>query len=255
MLHRVAHRGYAAAAPENTLPAFEAAVRAGATVVEFDVRVTADGVPVVIHDRTVDRTTTGHGRVWDLCWDEIAALDAGVRFSPAFAGVRVPSLAQVSDLLAPATAELLVEIKSPATLDEVKTVIAELGERDLLGRTVVQSFDPDVIRKVRDVAPDVRRGLLLFRFDAETVPLAAELGVALCNPTVDDVLRSPGVVAELAAAGVGVMPWTANDRARWQALADANVAGLITDYVGELTGWATRLTPLTNPADPTRATR
>ncbi|MBB2942334.1 glycerophosphoryl diester phosphodiesterase [Actinoplanes lutulentus] len=237
-LHRVAHRGYAAAAPENTLPAFEAAVRAGATFVEFDVRVTADGVPVVIHDRTVDRTTTGRGRVWDLRWDEIAALDAGVRFSPAFAGVRVPALASVLDLLAPAAPELLVEIKPPATLDEVKSIIAQLAERDLLDRTVVQSFDPDVVRKVRDVAPDVRRGLLLFRFDAETVPLVRELGVVLCNPPVDDALRLREVTAELAEAGVGVMPWTANDRSRWPELVEAGVAGLITDYVGELTGFS-----------------
>ncbi|BAL92117.1 putative glycerophosphoryl diester phosphodiesterase [Actinoplanes missouriensis 431] len=239
MLHRVAHRGYAAAAPENTLPAFEAAVRAGATIVEFDVRVTADGVPVVIHDRTVDRTTTGRGRVWDLRWDEIAELDAGVRFSPAFAGARVPSLAEVLDLLRPAPPELLVEIKSPATLDEVKTVIAELASRDLVERTVVQSFDPDVLRKAREIAPELRRGLLLFRFDAETVSQCRDLGVALCNPSVVDVLQGAPVVAELAAVGVGVMPWTANDRAHWGALVEAGAAGLITDYVGELTGWST----------------
>ncbi|WP_229069308.1 glycerophosphodiester phosphodiesterase family protein [Actinoplanes sp. DH11] len=235
--HRVAHRGYAAAAPENTLPAFEAAVRAGATIVEFDVRVTADGVPVVIHDRTVDRTTTGRGRIWDLRWDEIAELDAGVRFSPAFAGVRVPSLAAVLDLLRDAPAELLVEIKSPATLDEVKAVIAQLTEYDVLDRSVIQSFDPDVVRKAREVAPELRRGLLLFRFDAETVSQARELGVVLCNPPVDDVLTGPGMVAELRDAGVGVMPWTANDRSQWGALLEAGAAGLITDYVGELTGW------------------
>ncbi|MEU4687964.1 glycerophosphodiester phosphodiesterase family protein [Actinoplanes sp. NPDC023714] len=239
MLHRVAHRGYAAAAPENTLPAFEAAIRAGATIVEFDVRVTADGVPVVIHDRTVDRTTTGHGRVWDLGFEDIAALDAGVRFSPAFAGVRVPALEEVLDLLQASGAELLVEIKSPATLDEVKSILAHLAGHDLLARTVVQSFDPDVVRKAREIAPEVRRGLLLFRFDAETVSLCRELGVALCNPPVADVLRSPAVMAELAAAGVGVMPWTANDRSLWPSLVEAGVAGLITDHVGELTGWST----------------
>ncbi|BBH64243.1 glycerophosphodiester phosphodiesterase [Actinoplanes sp. OR16] len=239
MLHRVAHRGYAAVAPENTLPAFEAAVRAGATIVEFDVRVTADGVPVVIHDRTVDRTTTGHGRVWDLRWEEIAGLDAGVRFGPAFAGARVPTLAETLDLLLPAAADLLVEIKSPATLDEVKSVIAHLAERDLLARTVVQSFDPDVVRKAREMAPEVRRGLLLFRFDAETVSLSRELAVSLCNPPVADVLGNPDVVAELAGEGVGVMPWTANDRSQWPALVEAGAAGLITDHVGELTGWST----------------
>ncbi|MEU4621530.1 glycerophosphodiester phosphodiesterase family protein [Actinoplanes sp. NPDC023801] len=238
LLARVAHRGYSTVAPENTLPAFAAAVRAGATVVEFDVRVTRDGVPVVIHDRTVNRTTNGSGRVWDLTWDEVAVLDAGSWFGPGFAGLRVPSLAETLDLLAPEPVELLVEIKPPATLDEVKSVVAQLAERDLLGRAVVQSFDADVVRKVRDVAPEVRRGLLLFRFDAETVELSRELGVVWCNPPVDDVLHGPETMAALTAAGVGVMPWTPNDIAQWRPLVDAGVAGLITDLVGELTGWA-----------------
>lgn len=239
MLHRVAHRGYSTVAPENTLPAFAAALRAGATVVEFDVRVTRDGVPMVIHDRTVNRTTDGRGRVWDLTSDEIAALDAGSWFGAGFTGLRVPSLAETLDLLAAGPAELLLEIKPPATLDEVKSVIALLAERDLMGRTVVQSFDADVVRKVRDVAPEVRRGLLLFRFDTETVELSRELGVTYCNPSVDDVLHGAETMVALTAAGVGVMPWTPNDMAQWRPLVDAGVAGLITDLVGELTGWAT----------------
>ncbi|HWS33306.1 MAG TPA: glycerophosphodiester phosphodiesterase family protein [Actinoplanes sp.] len=237
MVHVVAHRGYPTVAPENTLPAFAAALRAGATIVEFDVRCTRDGVPVVIHDRTVNRTTDGSGRVWDLTADQIAGLDAGSWFGPGFTGLRVPTLAETLDLLAPSAAGLLVEIKPPATLDEVKSIVAALAERDLLERAVLQSFDADVVRKVRDVAPDVRRGLLLFRFDAETVELSRELGVTYCNPSVDDVLGGPETMAALAAAGIGVMPWTPNDMTRWRPLVDAGVAGLITDLVGELTGW------------------
>ncbi|MEV6346113.1 glycerophosphodiester phosphodiesterase family protein [Actinoplanes sp. NPDC051851] len=238
MLHRVAHRGYSAVAPENTLPALAAAARAGATFVEFDVRATADGVPVVIHDRTVDRTTSGSGRVWDLRADEIAGFDAGSWFGPGHAGLRVPSMAEALEVLRPTGAEILLEIKPPATLDEVKAMMAALAEYDLLERTVVQSFDADVVRKARQIAPEVRRGLLVFRFDAETLELCRELGASYCNPPVEDVLNGAGMIAELAAAGIGVMPWTANDMSQWRALADAGVAGLITDYVGELSGWA-----------------
>ncbi|BCY14381.1 glycerophosphodiester phosphodiesterase family protein [Actinoplanes sp. L3-i22] len=238
MLHRVAHRGYSTVAPENTLPALVGAARAGATFVEFDVRATADGVPVVIHDRTVDRTTTGTGRVWDLRADEIARLDAGSWFGPGHAGLRVPTLAEALAALEPTGAELLLEIKPPATLDEVKAVMAALAEYDLLDRTVVQSFDADVVRKARQVAPEVRRGLLVFRFDAETVELSRELGITFCNPSVEDVLGGAPTIAALAEVGVGVLPWTANDMTQWRPLADAGVAGLITDYVGELTGWA-----------------
>jgi glycerophosphoryl diester phosphodiesterase len=161
-LQRVAHRGYSAVAPENTMPALAAAVLGGATHIEFDVRTTADGVPVVIHDRTVDRTTGGTGHIWELTVDQVRDLDAGAWFSPAYAGARVPLLSEVLDL--PGLPQLLLEIKPPATLDEVKTIIGMVAERGLLERTIVQSFDPEVVRLVREAAPDVRRGLLRLRF-------------------------------------------------------------------------------------------
>jgi glycerophosphoryl diester phosphodiesterase len=238
-LHRVAHRGYSAVAPENTLPALAAAVLAGSTFVEFDVRTTADGVPVVIHDRTVDRTTEGSGHVWDLTLDEVVRLDAGSWFSPAYAGVRVPLLAEALDLLRPHPG-LLLEIKPPATLEEVKTILGLVAERGMLPRTVVQSFDPEIVRRVREAAPEVQRGLLRLRFEADTVPLATELEVVCCNPSVDDVLGDPETVAGLIGAGIDVMPWTANDLSQWPALVEAGVAGLITDHAGELTGWVER---------------
>lgn len=257
--HRVAHRGYSAVAPENTLPALAAGVLAGATFIEFDVRTTADGVPVVIHDRTVDRTTDGSGKVWELTLDEVAALDAGSWFSPAYAGVRIPLLSEVLSLLRPHAAlapsaaeagvtpaeadrvELLLEIKPPATLEQVKNIIGQVADIGLLGRTVVQSFDPAIVRLVGEAAPDVRRGLLRDGFDTEQVAVARELGIVYCNPSMTAVLGAPETVAELADVGVAVMPWTANDVSLWPDLAEAGVAGLISDRTGELTGWtATR---------------
>jgi glycerophosphoryl diester phosphodiesterase len=249
-LERVAHRGYSSVAPENTLPALAAAILGGATYLEFDVRTTADGVPVVIHDRTVDRTTDGSGHVWELTLDEVRSLDAGSWFSAAYAGVRVPLLAEVLDLLLPPDPgvvqpptsgdepRLLLEIKPPAGIEEVKVIVDMVAERGLLDRTTVQSFDPQIVRLVREVAPDVPRGLLRLRFEPDTVPLARELGVVYCNASVADVLGDPATVAELREAGVEIMPWTANDMAQWPTLVEAGVAGLITDRAGELTGWA-----------------
>jgi glycerophosphoryl diester phosphodiesterase len=255
-LHRVAHRGYSAVAPENTLPALAAGVLAGATLIEFDVRTTADGVPVVIHDRTVDRTTDGSGTVAELTLDEIAGLDAGSWFSPAYRGVRIPQHRDVLDLLRPHAVlaadaaragvtpaeaprvELLLEIKPPATLEQVKVILGQVADAGLRDRTVVQSFDPDVVRLAGEAAPDVRLALLRHGFDDEQVLVAAELGISYVNPDLRAVLADPATVAALAAAGVGVMPWTPNDEALWPALVDAGVAGLIMDRAGELTGWA-----------------
>ncbi|GAB1693824.1 glycerophosphodiester phosphodiesterase [Krasilnikovia sp. M28-CT-15] len=242
--HRVAHRGYSAVAPENTLPALAAGVLAGATFIEFDVRTSADGVPVVIHDRTLERTTTGTGFVWELTAAELTALDAGSWFSPAYAGTPVPTLAQALDLLRPHAAEtgggveLLLEIKPPASLDQVRAILDLVAERGLLARTVVQSFDKEVVRRAGEAAPDVRRGLLREPFDADQVTVAKELGVVFCNPSVAAVLAEPETVAGLADVGIAVMPWTANDLSGWPDLVAAGVAGLITDRVGELTGWS-----------------
>ena len=236
-MHNVAHRGYSAVAPENTLPAFAAAVRAGATLIEFDVRTTADDVPVVIHDRTLDRTTTGSGHVWDVSYAEVAAVDAGSWFSPAYAGVRVPTLAATLELLREAGPELLLEIKPPATLPQVKTIVEMVHTYGLAARTIVQSFDPAIIRLVREAGPELRRGLLRLRFEADTVPLADELEVVCLNPSIADVLGDPETVATLTDRGIGVMPWTANDMSEWPELTKAGIAGLITDRVAELTGW------------------
>jgi len=252
-LHRVAHRGYSAVAPENTLPALAAGVLAGATLIEFDVRTTADGVPVVIHDRSVDRTTDGSGLVAELTLDEISGLDAGSWFSPAYAGLRIPLLREVIDLLRPHAVlaptadvtpheaprvELLLEIKPPATLEQVKVILGQVADAGLLGRTVVQSFDPAIVRLAGEAAPDVRLGLLRHGFDDEQVRLARELRLSYVNPDLRAVLAGPATVAALAEAGVGVMPWTPNDVAVWAPLVEAGVAGLINDRTGELTGWA-----------------
>ncbi|GAA0551061.1 hypothetical protein GCM10010172_36590 [Paractinoplanes ferrugineus] len=190
MRHRIGQRGYSAVAPENTLPAFAAAVRAGATHVEFDVRTTADGVPVVIHDRTLDRTTTASGYVGDRPASMVLSLDAGSWFSPAYEGVRVPRLATTLDLLAPAAAEILLEFKSPVTVDQVEVIVELIAGHDLFDRTTIQAVNPDVVAMVRAAAPQMRRGLLREGVADNTVPLALELGVSCCNPSVDDVLAA-----------------------------------------------------------------
>ncbi len=96
-----AHRGDVSAAPENTLPAFESAVKKGAQQIELDVDLTKDGELVIMHDATVDRTTDGKGKVTELTFAEIRALDAGAKFSEAYRGTRVPTLREALALIPP----------------------------------------------------------------------------------------------------------------------------------------------------------
>src|SRR5258708_47839 len=94
----ISHRGEHLAHPENTLPAFQAAIDAKADYFELDVRTTSDGHLVLMHDATVDRTTNGHGAVRDMTFDQIRALDAGARFGPQFAGTKVPTFDEALQL-------------------------------------------------------------------------------------------------------------------------------------------------------------
>jgi len=138
----IAHRGSSSEAPENTLPAFEAAVRCGADAVELDVRLTADGAPVVIHDATLDRTTDRTGPVAALNLAGLRTVDAGWRFTPDLGrthpyrggDARVPTLGEV--LWAFPRLNILVEIKEPSAQEAVRRVLVQ---EDAAARCVVAS--------------------------------------------------------------------------------------------------------------------
>src|SRR5919109_2850030 len=139
----IAHRGASARAPENSLPAFELALEAGADALELDVHATADDVAVVVHDPTLDRTTSATGAVATLPLERVRAADAGARFSPDGGrtfpwrgrGLRIPTLDEV--LVAFPTTPLVIEIKTPRAQDAVRRTLLE---RRALDRSVVMSF-------------------------------------------------------------------------------------------------------------------
>jgi glycerophosphoryl diester phosphodiesterase len=158
----LAHRGASAVTPPNTLAAFEKAAELGADGVELDVHLSADGVPVVIHDFTVDETTDGTGRVDHLPLAQLRELDAGSSFDPKFKGERIPTLSQV---LATVGGRLLlnIELKSTSLGDNgleraVVTQVEHHGLDD--GRVLFSSFNPIALRRAKKMAPHIPVGLL-----------------------------------------------------------------------------------------------
>ncbi|GAB4087033.1 hypothetical protein GCM10028784_36630 [Myceligenerans cantabricum] len=241
----VAHRGNSSVAPQNTLAAVEAACRAGADAVEIDLQRTADGAAVVIHDGVVDETTDGRGAVADHRLDQLRALDAGRWFGPAYTGQRVPLLGEVLDLLVryPST-QLLLELKDVWDADAVRGVTAAIDDAGLGERVLVQSFWPDTVAAARDVAPHLRRGLLLAFEPPDVLDVCQGLDVTACNPSAEMVRRDPGIVTRLHRAGLRVMVWTENDPAGWSFLCDVDdstgVDAIITDRPDRLLGWFAR---------------
>lgn len=250
----IAHRGYSAVAPQNTLAAVEAACRAGADAVEIDLQPTADGVGAVIHDETVDATTDGTGKVSALTSDEVLGLDAGSRFAPAFSGQHVPTLADVLGVLArhPET-DLLLELKGSWNIEQVERVATTIATGGFDNRVLVQSFWHGTVATVRDVAPHLPGGLLVSFDPPGLLRLCERLHVVACNPSVSTVAGSPRMVSRLHAAGLRVMSWTANDPAAWTTLVStddgAGVDAVITDRPERLAGWLTGRTdhPVATP--------
>lgn len=146
-VHVCGHRGYSLHYPENTVPAFEAAKAAGASSVEIDVVLTADDVPIILHDLTVDRTTDGYGFAADLSFDTIRALDAGSPFNPRFGGTKIPSLKEALEWAKRDGMGIVLEIKEAERPDLCADLVAELlkttGTAD---RVIVISFDHVVLK-------------------------------------------------------------------------------------------------------------
>ena len=164
----IGHRGASARAPENTLAAFERAFQDGADGIELDVTLSSEGVPVVIHDDTLNRTAGADGCVWQRSVFELKSLDAGSWFGPEFAGERIPTLAEALEL-SKGRGLVNVEIKSswessrnggpsPKVLARAVTRVIETHADS--ESIIVSSFDPRVLRRVRGLAPALKRGFL-----------------------------------------------------------------------------------------------
>ncbi|PRX97224.1 glycerophosphodiester phosphodiesterase [Allonocardiopsis opalescens] len=233
----VAHRGYSGLAPENTLVAIEAARHSGADYIEIDIDFTADGVPVVIHDDTVDRTTDGTGAIREMDYSEVRGLDAGSWFAPAYADEPMPSLEQALDSFADQGGRLLLEYKGGWSANAVAETADMIRDRGLADSVMVQSFDVETVRNLRAEAPELPAGLLRSRLDGDPVAIAEELGVDAYNPNAERLLERPEVVDELQAAGIEVMAYTVNEAAGWQRLTELGVDAIITDHPAQLAGW------------------
>jgi glycerophosphoryl diester phosphodiesterase len=218
----VAHRGGAREAPENTLTAFRHAVAAGAGGVELDVRLSADGVAVVFHDDDLGRFFASTASVESLPWSALERLELGER-EARFSGERIPTLAEALAVLMP-LALINLELKSAANAEALAAAVArELRGSPLAGRTVVSSFDAEVVAAFARLAPAIGAGHVL------ASPPRDEAWLGYGWVALERRLAAAGWATQARAAGLRVLVWTENDPATlepWRALA---VDGIVTD--------------------------
>jgi glycerophosphoryl diester phosphodiesterase len=229
----VAHRGAGKLAPENTLAAFQLGARNGYRMFECDVKLTRDGVPFLLHDDTLDRTTNGHGVAGQQTWAMLQTLDAGSWHSDRYAGEPLPSLDGIAAWCIANDFDLNIEIK-PTTGAEAQTgeVVAKDAARlwqKSARKPLLTSFKPDALRASQDAAPSLPRGLLLHELRAGWLEAAVGLG---CQAIVcQHRLWDTSSVTQAKSAGFKTLSYTVNDEAEVQRLLTLGTDGIITDRV------------------------
>lgn len=232
----IGHRGAMGHAPENTLASIRRAALFGLRWVEFDVALTRDNEPVLLHDETVNRTTDGKGRLAAMTLAELQTLDAGSWKSEEFAGERVPTLTEAFAVLRELGLGANLEIKPTAGRDaETGAVVARMVANawpESLPRPLLSSFKPAALAAVRDATPQLARGYLLKRLTRGWQKDAATLGCVSVHCS-QRTLNRQGA-AEVRQAGYHLLSYTVNDEARARLLFDWGVEAVFTDYPDRL---------------------
>jgi glycerophosphoryl diester phosphodiesterase len=227
-LVRVAHRGASAEYPENTMMAFRRAIEIGVDALEVDVHLTYDGVLVVMHDSTLDRTTDGTGFVRDHSWQAISQLNAGQ-------GERVPMLIEVIELARSTDMRLCIEIKGAIPADEIKVAEAVVQILDRTGyadKVIITSFYGVALRRVREMCPTLstmldpspQDGSLTLRQICEQVLQAGANSLSY-----DGRFVTPEVAAGAHLAGIALWPLIQESMGDMRALIRLGVPGIMTD--------------------------
>lgn len=238
----IAHRGFSAEAPENTVAALRAGIDAGADAVEFDLHTAADGTPVLIHDEKLRRTTGSRGKVTDHTADALGALDAGSWFGAAFAGEPIPTLEAALDAVAAAEVRIYAEIKGVRSRDDLDGVAAVVADAGLVASTVFISMDWEALDRIRTVLPEALVGFIVDKRRRAEEGLARARGDdrALLDFDARILLRDPSWAEVARTGGVPLATWTVDSVDDAATLVDMGVPRITTNQVRRLVGWRDR---------------
>lgn len=222
-----AHRGFSAAAPENTLPAFQLAIDQGCERAELDVQMTKDGVVMVTHDTNMRRCTGRNQNIYDLTYDEVRKLDAGRWFGKKYAGTKVPTLAEVLDLCK-GKIELNIEIKPNAATPELEAeTLRIIREKGFENNCVITSQSYETLCKVKELAPGISTGYILALGVGSYYDLPAADFFS-----VESTFITSGMVQQVHLRGKTVSAWTVNREEDASDLLNLGVDDIITDKPG-----------------------
>ncbi|WP_199250535.1 glycerophosphodiester phosphodiesterase family protein [[Phormidium] sp. ETS-05] len=231
----IAHRGFSAVAPENTLAAFAAAIEHGADSIELDLQLAADGIPVVIHDPKLKRTTGTKGKVFKKTLSELKQLDAGAWFHPQFSGQQIPTFAEALHSASGIRRNIYLDVKTNGDWPDL--AIANLREtiftHHTQDKTIVASFNHQFIEQFRqqDTGAQITIGYLVATRSAYKAQLlkAAAAGNAIMMSEYRVLLKYPSLVEAGQKLGVDVVAWTVDKPKHFQRLLAIGVHRIITN--------------------------
>ncbi|RFU47152.1 glycerophosphodiester phosphodiesterase [Paraburkholderia sp. DHOC27] len=238
----VAHRCGGTLAPENTLAGFDACLRYGYRMVEFDAKLSADDHLFLLHDDTLDRTTNGHGAAAQQSWQALVQLDAGSWYGAAFAGQRLPTLADAAARCARDGIAANIEIKPCPGRDAVTGTLVAQGalalwqtntQTSLQPPPLLSSFSQEALAAARDAVPTLPRGMLFEALPDDWLRIVRELDCVSVHA--DHQHLTAERVAEIHDAGFRVLAYTVNDTARARVLDQWGVDMICTDRIDILT--------------------
>ena len=212
---KIAHRGASAYEPENTLLSFRRAMEMGADMIELDVRLSHEGHIVVIHDKELDRTTSGNGLVREKTLLELRELDVGK-------GEKIPTLEEVIVLVKGRTG-LVIELKEPGTEEWVVNLVRK---NNLIGETFIVSIYQDLLSKVKELEPELKTGLIIF-YSPDPVGLTKECFADVVAPFHNLVTKE--LVEKAHESNLAIITWTVDDRKRAEELIIMGVDGIVTN--------------------------
>jgi len=224
----VAHRGGASLAPENTLAAMISGITQGADILELDIRQTKDNQIVVMHDHSVDRTTSGEGKVEDLTLEQIKGFNAAKNWASAFKNAKVPLLSEVIDRVKQSKSRLIIEIKDPQYYPGmVKSLIELIRSEKCQKKMLVFSFNEDAVQQVKRALPDIETGVFIVGY--ESISQYKGSGIKYICPNWYSILYFPWLVDRIHQTGCKILVWTPDQKWAMNYLLRKRVNGIITN--------------------------
>ncbi|MCY7383775.1 MAG: glycerophosphodiester phosphodiesterase [Microcoleus sp. CAN_BIN18] len=232
-LEIIAHRGFSSIAPENTLAAFELAIARGASSIEFDIQLSADSVPVIFHDSTLDRITGVSGKVREQNLSQLQTLNAGKWFSDEFSDEKIPTLKEALGILKNVDKFLYFDVKPHCEWSdaEVADFVNTLNERGIKEKCVITSFSDKFLEQVRWLDGDLAIGQIVANLEAYKTQLSQAVanGDNLISSQYRVLLENPALIQESRSQGVDIVAWTVDDRADMQKLIDLGITRIVTN--------------------------